>query len=115
MRTLLQDLSYAVRGLRSNPGFATVAIASLALGIGANSAIFSFADAVMFRPIPVDRANEVVNVFGSTKQARMDQVSYPEYVQLRDNMRTVRNLAASRNVMLGLGLSVDQVPELVVG
>src|SRR4051794_11394865 len=106
MRTLLQDLLYALRGLRSNPGFAAVAIASLALGIGANSAIFSFADAIMFRPMPVARSSEVVNVFGSTKQANMSQVSYPEYAELRDNMRSVRNPAALKSAMMGLSMSV---------
>ena len=115
MRTFWQDLTYAVRTLRANPGFAAVAIVSLALGIGANSAIFSFADAIMFRPLPVPRSSEVVNVFTSTKSARLDGISYPEYLEFRENAKSLNGVGAFKTSMLGLSLSADQVPELAVG
>ncbi|MBD0369665.1 MAG: ABC transporter permease [Pyrinomonadaceae bacterium] len=60
METLLQDLSYSVRLLLKNPGFAIVAILSLAIGIGANSAIFSVTDALIFRPLPYKDAERLV-------------------------------------------------------
>jgi putative ABC transport system permease protein len=55
-----QDLRYAVRALRSSPGFAAVAILSIALGIGANTAIFSLIDAVMLKSLPVSHPEELL-------------------------------------------------------
>ena len=60
--TLAADVRYAVRALRASPGFATVAVVSLALGIGANTAIFSLINAVMLQALPVQRPNELVVV-----------------------------------------------------
>jgi len=57
---LVQDVRYGVRGLRRNPGFAAAAIVTLALGIGANTAIFSLLDAVLLRPLPVTRPHDLV-------------------------------------------------------
>src|SRR5579884_2047674 len=62
---LVQDVRYGSRMMAANPAFAAVAIASLAIGIGATCAIFSFADALLLRPLPVARPSEVVTV-GST-------------------------------------------------
>jgi predicted permease len=112
MYSLWKDVLYAGRTLRNNPGFAAVAILSLALGIGANSAIFSFADCLMFRPMQVPRTGEVVSVFTTSKSEPMGAVSYRDYVDFRDNARTMAGLAAYKMTPVGLSLSVDQIPEL---
>src|SRR5579871_4324534 len=62
---LLQDLRYALRALRSTPGFTAVAILSLALGIGANTAIFSLIDSLMLKPLPVIHPEQLLWVVGS--------------------------------------------------
>src|SRR5580704_5557715 len=79
---LFQDVRYAIRSLRSSPGFAAVAILSLALGIGANTAIFSLIDAVMLKSLPVRHPEELLQVM-------MGKQSYigwnnPTWEHLRD-------------------------------
>ncbi|MEO6569281.1 MAG: ABC transporter permease, partial [Opitutaceae bacterium] len=75
LEQLLQDLRYATRQLRRNPGFASVAILSLALGIGANTAIFSFVDAVLLKLLPVKDPRELVLFNWASKQGWVGPVS----------------------------------------
>jgi putative ABC transport system permease protein len=79
--TLFQDLRYAVRALRSSPAFAAVAILSLALGIGANTAIFSLIDSVMLKTLPVAHPEELLQV---TTVIYHDSFSNPLWEQVRD-------------------------------
>ena len=64
----MRDLRFAVRALRHQPGFATVAILTIALGVGASSTIFSVVDAVMLRPLPFANADRVVMINEHTPQ-----------------------------------------------
>src|ERR1700726_3141420 len=78
---LTQDLRYALRTLRSSPGFAAVAILSLALGIGANTAIFSLIDVVMLKYLPVSHPEELLQVTGDNRNSSFTN---PLWEQIRD-------------------------------
>ncbi len=95
MDTLAQDLRYAVRTLLKRPGFAAVAMLTLALGIGANTAIFSVVHAVLLRPLPYPEPDELVQV-RQVDEAGTPQlnVSYPNYADLRDASRSFEAMGA---------------------
>src|SRR5688572_612553 len=98
METLLQDIRYALRGLRRAPGFTTVAMLTLALGIGVNSAIFSIVNAVLFRPLPVERPEELVNIYGFQANAVEHAThSYPNYLDYTRQATTLSELVAYSN------------------
>ena len=84
LESLLADIRYAVRWLRRSPGFALVAVASLAIGIGFNTALFAIVDAVLFKPLPVTEPARLVDVFtsDSTGTVEFSTSSYPDYVDL---------------------------------
>src|SRR5215831_9489446 len=96
LHNLLQDLRYGLRMLRKNPGFTFVAALVLALGIGANTAIFSIVDVVLFRPLPVSDSNELVRIFGGETRgnASWGYLSLPEYQEYRDRTSAFSGLAA---------------------
>src|SRR5437879_984151 len=96
MGMLWQDISYGIRMLRNSPGFATIAVLTLALGIGANTAIFSLADVVLIRPLPVAKPSKVLRLAsGRTKgEARVGFVSFPSYLEYRDHSHAFSGMAA---------------------
>jgi putative ABC transport system permease protein len=96
MQTLWQDLRYGARMLMKKPGFTLIAALTLALGIGANTAIFSSVNTFLFRPAPVERPRELVMAFvGGKQQARVwDHVSYPDYFDFRAENRVFTGVAA---------------------
>ena len=81
---VFQDLRYGVRMLGTHPGFAAVAIVTLALGIGANTAIFTILDKLMIRTLPVEEPNQLV-AFVSDATGEPGIFSYPAYANLRDH------------------------------
>jgi predicted permease len=104
IRGILQDVRHGARMLMKNPGFAFVAIVSIAIGVGANAAMFSFADAIVLRPLTVPRADEVITVttvapasgFAPPTSAAL---SYPDYVDVRDQAKSFANLVAYQLVV----------------
>lgn len=114
MDTLRQDIRYALRGLRRAPGFTAVAMLTLALGIGVNSAIFSIVNAVLFRPLPVERPEELVNIYGHASTSTAHEThSYPNYVEYRQQATTVSALVAYSNYFAHA--SIDGSSDLVIG
>jgi predicted permease len=96
---LLQDACYGVRALRKNPGFAMVVVLTLALGIGANTAIFSVVSAVVLAPLPYPEPNRLVMVWESRPNVKTLSTSYPDFMDWQRNARSFEQMAAltSRN------------------
>ena len=103
MGTLLKDLRYGLRMLVKTPAFTVVAVLSLALGIGANTTVFSLMDAVMLRSLPVQRPEEIVEVatLVPNNPPHYD-FSYPLYAGLRDNNQSLSGLIAYSTANFGL-------------
>src|SRR5438034_1599205 len=93
---MFTDLKYALRMLAKAPGFTAIAILTLALGIGANSAIFSVIDAVLLHPLPFPRPNQLVAVWSRVAHDKLEKEteSVSDYVDLRDQSQTLSALAA---------------------
>lgn len=91
---MIQDLHYGIRMLAKSPGFTAVAVLTLALGIGANSAIFSVVNGVLLQPLPYKDPGHLVAVGESTPQFDMMSFSYPNLVDFREQSRSFEGLAA---------------------
>ena len=97
MSSWLQDARQAVRGLAKSPAFAAVALATLAIGIGANAAIFSVVDAVLIRPLPYADSARLVVVGDRGPTGDVDNVGYKTFEDLRDRNTTFEAMAAVRS------------------
>ena len=112
-----QDLRYGGRMLAQNPGFTLVAVISIALGVGANGAMFSVADMLLLRPLPVPRAGEVFTVGFVRSLGAVGTVnaSYPDYVSLRDHSRSFEGLTAFAFMPLRFSIRPEAPPQLKMG
>ncbi|MGI8655949.1 MAG: ABC transporter permease [Pyrinomonadaceae bacterium] len=116
MKSFWQDLRYAARMLLKSPAFTAIAVLSLALGIGANTSIFSFVNAVLLRPLPVVEPERLVSVFSSRRANPYDVSSYPDYVDYRDKNEVFSGITAFSFAAVSLN-SDDQteaIPGLIV-
>jgi hypothetical protein len=96
MRTLLQDLKFALRMLAKNPAFTAVAVLTLALGIGANTALFSVVNGVLLDPLPYPQPERLVALYSRTAASPWWSISYPNFLDwVRDN-RSFSSLAGYR-------------------
>jgi predicted permease len=102
MDRLFQDLIVSFRRLRSSPGFTVAAILTLALGIGANTTIFSLVNAVVFRPFGVERQNDLVFFNMKTAKAEFPATSYLDYKDYRDRNTVLTDLAMYRIVPVNM-------------
>jgi putative ABC transport system permease protein len=114
MTTLLQDIRFAVRGFRKSPGFTAVAVLTLALGIGANTAIFSVVHGVLLAPLPFREPDRLVSVAHWYPQINLRAgVSAPGISYYREHAQAFESLSAFTG--WNANLTVDGVPERVLG
>ena len=118
---MLQDFGYALRTLRKTPGFTAIAALSLALGIGANSAVFSLADGILLRPLPVPHASGLIVVQSRLRGESIggilnySGVSYPDFVDLRKTSQSFASLAASEFSPFGFTVDKNALPRMKFG
>jgi putative ABC transport system permease protein len=117
LETLLQDVRYGLRMLRKSPGFTVVALLTLALGIGANTAIFSVVYGVLLRPLPYQDPSRLIVLNETTPRVGTVSVSYPNFLDWRAQSRAFSKTAAVSSIafnLAGLGSGLDQ-PENLSG
>ena len=112
VESLWRDVRYAVRALRKSPAFSAIAIATLALGIGANTAIFTVVNAVLLRPLPVDRPEELISLSALFPEGAEPVFSYAAYRRIAADGEAVVDAIAASSVRRD-AISFDAPPEPV--
>src|ERR1051326_3479565 len=114
MTELIQDLRYAARMLRNNLGFSIVAVITLALGIGVNTAIFSVVDAVLLRPLPFEKPGELIRLYETESRPGNYPFTGPDFLAWKTRNHTCQ---AMRLYSWGqvFNLSGEGAPDRVVG
>src|SRR5437667_12153743 len=90
----MNDFKFAFRQLLKNPGFTAVAVLTLALGIGANTAIFSVVNAVLLRPLPIPEPDRVVHVWESWRGEGTAPVAWPKFIEWKQQRQSFEAIAA---------------------
>jgi hypothetical protein len=121
IETVAQDIRYGLRMLRKSPGFTTIAVLTLAVGIGANTAIFSIVEAVLLHPLPFRNANRLIDI---TEYApgKVDNagVPYPDYLVWRQQATALEEsaayflISASNDIVLGGPFSAERARYSIV-
>ena len=119
LEDLLKDLRYGARLLVKHPGFSLIAMLSIAIGVGVNAAMFSFADGMVLRPLQVPRPGEVVAVSAVaprvTEGFLSDRLSHPDYRDVRDRAESFAGLAAYRVLVTGFAPRRDAPAQTKLG
>ncbi|MEA2462376.1 MAG: hypothetical protein QOJ98_123, partial [Acidobacteriota bacterium] len=115
LESVLADLRYAVRWLKKSPGFTVIAVASLAIGIGFNTALFAVVDALLFKPLPVAAPERLVDVFTSdaTGTVTFSTSSYPDYLDLQAQNEVFDGIVGYSPMLAALNL--DKRSRLAIG
>src|SRR5436309_9632639 len=103
MASFLQDLRYSARMLAHSPGFAVVALVTLALGIGANTAIFSFVDGVLLKPLPYPEPDRIVRVLEKPPQGERNGISTLNFLDWQKDNTVFESMAAMNGGTVTLG------------
>ena len=109
---MLADIRYGIRQLLKHPGFTIVAVLTLALGIGANTAIFSVVNALLLKPLPFPGSQQLV-ALGSTNSREkggandLGSLSYPDFFDFRDQNRSLESAATYRDEGFAIGRQVS--------
>src|SRR5271168_1342215 len=110
---MLNSLRHALRLLQKAPGFTLVSICSLAIGIGATSAMFSFADALLLRPLPVLEPSRMAALTtASTNAFANTALSYPDYRDYRDGNRNFDGLIGASTASFGFKPNASALPKV---
>src|SRR5262249_8844165 len=115
MQTLWHDLRYGVRMLLKNPGFTLIAVFTLALGIGANTAIFSVVNGVLLKPLPYAESERLVVVYGNFLALNMRDMSasVPEFVDYKQQTQSFESIGAYQPFSANLTPSDGAEPERI--
>ena len=113
IESLMQDIRFALRMLRKSPGFTTIAVLTLACGIGANTAIFTLINSVLLQPLPgIANPGQLISLFRMQKGDPFGVNGYPDYVDYRDRNHSFSGLAAHAATWMNLGTGE---PERIIG
>src|SRR4051794_34187122 len=93
METLIKDLRYGIRSLAKRPGFTAIAVLTLALGIGASTAIFSVVDGVLLRPLPYPDANQIVQLREVNERGGRMSFAEPNFLDVRARSHSFEGIA----------------------
>src|SRR5439155_16636556 len=123
IENFIQDVRYGLRQLRRSPGFTAVAVLTLALGIGANTAIFTLINALLLRPLPVENPGELVlfghgldrGVVGEAQRGSWELFSYAFYQHLREHNRVFQGVCAFQSFEVGLSVRIGNTTSSAPG
>src|SRR5579863_7031560 len=114
IETTLQDLRFGLRMLRRSPGFSALAILCLTLGIGANAAVFSWVEGILFRPYPlVSHQERLLALAGTARDEKSTETSWPDLLELQRNCKLIDSLFVSK--ITGATLSIGERADVTTG